>query len=136
MKNKSTVTFIIAFFFIGLYMGHQASAKPADSLRVGAMMKEMNKLIGTVQDSIIADLKGDEKKKLKGMVSELDKIMKRAGTMFKDTMLADFSKLSDEEKGVLREIESAVLKIRNAVNEKSTDYHLVAKAYIPVYKAA
>ena len=112
-----------------------AAAKHADSLRVGMVMKGIKALPAMIQDSILTGLEGDEKKKMKEMVSQLKAMLKKSENSFKDTMLTDFKKLSPEEKTLLTELHNQIAKIKGAVPQKSKDYHLLALAYLPVYKA-
>jgi hypothetical protein len=106
-----------------------------DSLRVGSVLREMNKFSLVLQDSITPVLDGDIKKDVKNRHADLKKLLKAASSQFKDTMLTDFNKLSDSEKTNLKEIEKAVAGIKDALPVKSQEYHRVALAYIPVYRA-
>jgi hypothetical protein len=128
------VLIILIATIIGLNI-NEASARAADSLRVGNVIKGIKTLTFTIQDSIISNLQGDEKKNMKEMVSQLKEMLKKSENQFKDTMQTDFKKISDEEKTALTGMEKQILKIKSALSEKSKGYHLVALGYLPVYRA-
>lgn len=123
------ITGIIGFTTI------DASAKAQDSLRVGMVIKEIKALTVTIQDSIISNLQGDEKKKLKEMNSQLKEMLKKSEGQFKDTSQTNFKKLSSEEMTSLTEMEKQISNIKTALQTKSIGYHLVAQGHLPVYKA-
>ena len=96
MKNKSTLLIALAVMIISIIgiCTNDAAAKRADSLRVGMVMKGIKALPSMIQDSIVSGLEGEEKKKMKEMVSQMKEMLKKSENSFKDTMLTDFKKLS------------------------------------------
>jgi hypothetical protein len=138
MKNKSPLLFAIVICslltsVVSVREGEASPLRPADSLRVGVVIKEMKTLLTTLQDSIIPSLKSEEKKSMKERAANFKSLLKSSNAYFKDTMLADFSKLSEEQKSRIMQIEKAVTEIKKALPEKSVAYHLVAAAHIPLY---
>src|SRR3954464_8663106 len=98
MKYNSKIPLLITLIIISTcFLSTQIIAKPADSLRVGMVMKDIKALTVTIQDSIIPNLEADNKKKMKEMVASLKDMLKKSETMFKDTNQTDFKKLSAEE---------------------------------------
>jgi len=139
MKNKFNLPALIIIFvicIIGSAAEDAVAVKPLDSLRVGTIIKGIKTFAAIAQDSILPNLNADEKKSLKGMVSDLNKMIKKSEPFFKDTMLADFNKLSPDEKKMLTEIDAQEQKIKGIVPEKSVHHHLIALAHLPLYKAA
>jgi len=136
MKYKSKLILMMMILAAGIIgFTSEASAKAQDSLRVGMVIKDIKALTVTIQDSILPDLQGDEKKKMKELNSNLKEMLKKSEGQFKDTMQTDFKKLSDEEKTSLTAMENQITSIKSAMSQRSKGYHLVSLAHLPVYKA-
>jgi hypothetical protein len=137
MKHNSKFLLTLVILVTGIIglTTYNASAKAQDSLRVGMVIKDINALTVTVQDSILPNLQGDDKKKIKEMNSKLKEMMKKSEDQFKDTAQTDFKKLSSKEMTSLTAMEKQISDLKSALPQQSKGYHLVALAHLPVYKA-
>jgi len=132
MTHKFKLIILLTFLMISR---NAAAVKPLDSLRVKTVLKEVKILSVFVRDSILPDLKEDEKKKIKELVSQLNKHIKKSEKEIKDTMTADFGRLSSEDKSIFTEMEETVKQIKHTLPEKSVNYHHVAFLHKDLYKA-
>ena len=136
MNIKIAVLFSWMLIVAAVFHGSESAAvvKPVDTLRIGTLMKQMNKLEVRLKDEIVSKLEGESKKKMKELTKQFSSTL-REGSAFAGDSMMTIARAGEQHKAYFHRLEATVSEMKKALPEKSEAYHELAKAHLPLYKA-